>query len=262
LRVLKRKVNLTVIQKIQNHPMKIGVAQTMPVTGDIAGNIEYHKTFIELAASNGAAMIIFPELSLTGYEPSLAKQLATDITDSRFDPFQQLSDSKQIIIGVGVPTKSPAGIHITMVLFQPNKTPLANSKKYLHADEEPFFSCGHNLSGLIINDIPVALAICYEISVPEHAEHAAQDGAHVYIASVAKTATGVEKSFTRLSEIAGKYGMTVLMSNSVGMCEDGECAGRSAIWNNKGVLLGELKDTGEGILILDTSTQTVQKITI
>lgn len=242
--------------------MKIGVAQTRPITGDIAGNIEYHKTFIELAASNGAEAIIFPELSLTGYEPSLAKQLATDITDSRFDPFQQLSDSKQITIGVGVPTKSPNGIHITMVLFQPNKPRQVNSKKYLHADEEPFFISGHNLSGLIINNTPVALAICYEIAVPEHAENAAKNGAQVYIASVAKTAKGVEKSFAGLSEIAGRYGMTVLMSNSVGMCEDGECGGRSAAWNNKGALLGELNDTGEGILILDTNTHAVIKATI
>ncbi|HEX6428919.1 MAG TPA: carbon-nitrogen hydrolase family protein, partial [Niastella sp.] len=122
--------------------MKIGVAQTRPVTGDIPANIEYHKTFIALAAMNGVDAIIFPELSLTGYEPSLAKELATDTTDSRFDPFQQLSDTKQITIGVGVPTKSASGIHISMVLFQPNKPRQLNTKKYLHADEEPFFVSG------------------------------------------------------------------------------------------------------------------------
>jgi predicted amidohydrolase len=245
-----------------NHPMKICVAQTRPATGDIAANIEYHKTFIALAATNDADVIIFPELSLTGYEPSLAKELATEETDNRFDPFQQLSDTNQITIGVGVPITSTDGIHISMVLFQPNKPRQVNSKKYLHADEEPFFVSGNNISGLIINDTPVALAICYEISVPEHAENASKSGAQVYIASVAKTVKGVEKAWTGLSEIANKYGMTVLMSNSVGMCEDGECGGRSAAWNNKGSLLGELNDTEEGILILDTNKQTVTKISI
>jgi len=242
--------------------MKICVAQTRPVTGDIPGNIEYHKTFVTLAAMNGAEVIIFPELSLTGYEPSLAKQLAIDINDSQLDVFQQLSDTKQITIGVGVPTKGPKGIHITMVLFQPNKPRQANSKKYLHADEEPFFISGENLPGLIINNTPVALAICYEISVPEHAANAAESGAQVYVASVAKTVKGVEKALTGLSEIAGKYGMTVLMSNSVGMCEDGECGGWSAAWNSKGALLGKLNDTNEGILILDTDTETVREIAI
>jgi predicted amidohydrolase len=245
-----------------DHPMKICVAQTRPVTGDISANIEYHKTFIALAATNDADVIIFPELSLTGYEPSLAKELATDATDDRFDTFQPLSDAKQITIGIGVPIKSAGGIQISMVLFQPNKPRQVNSKKYLHADEEPFFVSGNNIPGLVINDTPVSLAICYEISIPEHAENASKSGAQVYIASVAKTVKGVEKARTGLSDIANKYGMTVLLSNCVGMCEDGECGGRSAAWNNKGSLLGELNDTEEGILILDTAKQVVMKISV
>jgi predicted amidohydrolase len=237
--------------------MKIAVAQTKPVTGDINSNIQNHVKLTTMAADNGADLIIFPELSLTGYEPSLAKQLATDINDSRFDIFQQLSDAKQIAIGVGAPIKAGTGITITMVIFQPNKPRQANSKIYLHADEEPFFVSGENLPGLIINNTPVALAICYEITIQAHTENAFKSGALFYIASVAKTVKGVEKAWTGLSEIAGKYGMTVLLSNSVGLCEDGICGGKSAAWNNKGALLGELNDTGEGILILDTNTQAV-----
>ena len=235
--------------------MKIALAQTKPVRGEIQKNIEDHLTLIEQAAANGAAIIIFPELSLTGYEPSLAKELAIDATDSRLDIFQQLSDAKQLTIGVGVPTNSPDGIHITMVLFQPNKPRQVNSKMYLHADEEPFFVPGNNLTGLVINDNPVALAICYEISIPEHSESACKNGAQLYIASVAKTVKGVERSLVQLRDIASKFGMTVLMSNCVGMSEDGECGGRSSAWNNKGILLGQLNDTGEGLLIVDTSTQ-------
>lgn len=232
--------------------MKIAVAQTKPVTGNIESNIKNHITLANLAASNGAEIIIFPELSLTGYEPTLAKELATGINDGRFDVFQKLSNEKQITIGVGVPTIAENGIHITMVLFEPNKPRQANSKMYLHEDEEPFFVSGENLHGLLINNMSIALAICYEISIPHHAENAHKTGAQLYVASVAKTVKGVEKAWIGLSEIAGKHGMTVLMSNSVGMCEDGLCGGRSAAWNNKGELLGQLNDTDEGILMLDT----------
>jgi predicted amidohydrolase len=232
--------------------MKIAVAQTKPVTGNIESNIKNHITLANLAAGNGAEIIIFPELSLTGYEPSLAKELATGINDSRFDVFQKLSNEKLITIGVGVPTIAETGIHITMVLFEPNKPRQANSKMYLHEDEEPFFVSGENLPGFFINNTSIALAICYEISIPQHAEKAHKTGAHLYVASVAKTVKGVEKAWTSLSEIAGKYGMTVLMSNSVGMCEDGLCGGKSAAWNSRGELLGQLNDTDEGILMLDT----------
>jgi predicted amidohydrolase len=232
--------------------MKVAVAQTKPVTGDIENNIKNHLKLATLAADHGADIVIFPELSLTGYEPSLAKQLATGIDDSRLQIFQQLSNERQITIGVGLPTKAETGIHITMVLFEPNKPRQANSKMYLHADEEPFFVSGENLPGLLINDTPIALAICYEIAIPQHAESAHKSGAQLYIASVAKTVKGVEKAWAGLSEIAQKYKMTVLLSNSVGMCEDGLCGGKSAAWNKKGELLGQLNDTDEGILLLDT----------
>ena len=52
--------------------MKICAAQTRPVKGNIQQNIENHKKLINLAVVNGADIIIFPELSITGYEPELA----------------------------------------------------------------------------------------------------------------------------------------------------------------------------------------------
>jgi predicted amidohydrolase len=47
--------------------MKICVAQTRPIKGNIQSNIVNHKKLIDLAVSNGAVIVIFPELSLTGY---------------------------------------------------------------------------------------------------------------------------------------------------------------------------------------------------
>jgi predicted amidohydrolase len=235
--------------------MKIALAQTRPVRGDIESNITKHIHLINRAAKQESNIIIFPELSLTSYEPSLAKRLATDEQDTRFAIFQQLSDENQLIIGVGVPTKSNEGIQISMVLFQPGQPPQVNSKMYLHPDEDPFFVPGNNLPALVINNTHIALAICYEISVPQHAEIANSNGAQLYIASVAKTTKGVEKAVVRLSEIASEYGMTVLMSNSIGLCEDGECGGMSSVWNNRGDLVGQLNDTDEGLLLFDTTTQ-------
>src|SRR5689334_10472338 len=99
--------------------MRICVAQIRSIKGDIPANIEKHKSFIYLAVRGKADIIIFPELSLTGYEPALAKELATDIHDKRFDAFQQLSDSKKIITCVGTPVNSDKGVRITMLIFQP-----------------------------------------------------------------------------------------------------------------------------------------------
>ncbi len=108
----------------------------------------------------------------------------------------------------------------------------------------------------------MAIAICYELSVPEHSENAFKNRAKIYIASVAKSADGVEKATKSLADIGKKYSMAVLMSNSVGQADGFECAGKTSIWNNKGVLAGQLNDTSEGILILDTNTEEIIERTI
>ena len=51
--------------------MRICVAQSKPIKEDIVANIEQHKKFIHLAIYSKADVIVFPELSITGYEPTL-----------------------------------------------------------------------------------------------------------------------------------------------------------------------------------------------
>ena len=235
--------------------MKICVAQTRPVKGDISSNIVQHKKLINLAVSHNADMVIFPELSLTGYEPELAAALATNPDDDRFDDFQHMSDTHRIAIGVGMPTKANKGICISMILFLPHEARKMYSKHYLHSDEKPFFVSGQNFASLKIKNTNIALAICYELSIPEHSGNAFKNGAEVYIASAAKSKSGFEKAAKSLSEIAKKYSMTALMSNAVGPCDNFISVGQTGVWNKNGHLTGKLDDTCDGILVVDTDTQ-------
>ena len=237
--------------------MKICVAQTRPLKGDIEKNIKNHKNLIRIAVSAGADIIIFPELSLTGYEPGLSQQLATTQDDKRFDDFQKISNTRQITIGVGVPTKNNRGTCISMIIFEPQKARQTYSKKYLHPDEEEFFIAGPTSTSLIGSQSNIALAICYELSVPEHSEIAFKSGAEIYIASVVKSVNATDNAIEILSEIAKKYSMTVLMSNCVGNSGGYECGGKSSVWNSRGLLAGQLNNTNEGIIIIDTGTQEI-----
>lgn len=237
--------------------MKICIAQTRPFRGDIQKNIDAHKKMINIAVTNGADMIVFPELSVTGYEPALAKDLAAHPDDKIFDSFQEISDTSKIIIGAGMPTKNSSGILISMIIFQPHQPRQTYSKQYLHEDEFPYFINGQGQVFLTMENIKIAPAICYESLLPEHSANASKNGAAIYIASVAKSASGVDKAFKHFPEVANKYAMTVLMANAVGPCDNFESAGNTSIWNNKGMLLGQLNDSNEGILIIDTNTHAV-----
>ncbi|MBF2708675.1 carbon-nitrogen hydrolase family protein [Flavobacterium soyangense] len=72
--------------------MKITVAQTRPIKGDITANIETHNKMINLAVSHKADAIFFHELSLKSYEPELSKELATNQDDTKLDCFQEISN--------------------------------------------------------------------------------------------------------------------------------------------------------------------------
>lgn len=237
--------------------MKIALAQIRSVAGDIEKNTVHHQELIDEALKQGVEMIIFPELSLTGYEPRLVKDLAIYPDDPRVEIFQKISNAGNVIIGLGVPTKSGSGICISMLLFLPGQEHRIYSKKYLHADEEPYFVSGQNFPVLQVNEKKIALAICYELSVPAHAKAAIQGGGEVYLASVAKSAAGVEKATETLSYIAEKHGITALMVNSVGPSDDFVSAGCTAAWNREGKLIAQLDDKTEGILVVDIDKQEI-----
>ncbi len=238
--------------------MKIAIAQTKPQKGDLQKNLHRHLEFIDQAVASGVSLIVFPELSLTGYEPTLADTLAIEPGDSRLDRLQEVSDRHQMIIGVGVPIRTEAGICISMLLFQPHQPRRVYSKKYLHVDEEPYFVAGQNFPILELGEVRIGLAICYELSLVEHEKAAFENGANVYLASVAKTAEGVTTASGRLSGVARKYNALVLMSNCVGPSDDFLSAGGSAIWNRKGEQMTRLNDAEEGILIVDANTLGVE----
>lgn len=233
--------------------MKLCAVQIRPTAGDVAANIAKHLQFIELAAAHGADLVFFPELSLTGYEPRLARSLATDEVDPRFDVFQQRSDALGIIIGVGVPLSAGSQLQIGMVWFAPCQLRRTYAKQQLHADEVPFFVEGDSQITLEVADHTITPAICYESLQMNHADKAANLGADVYLASVAKSTNAVAKAALHYPAIARKHHMYVLMANGVGPSDNFVSVGQSAAWDKNGALLCQMDSESEGMVMLDMS---------
>jgi predicted amidohydrolase len=242
--------------------MKICIAQTSPKKGDIPVNIETHVKLIGHALTYNVEAIFFPELSLTGYEPELAKNLATHQNDDRLDIFQQISDRNKIIIGLGLPTKSECFVRISMIIFEPNRPRQTYSKQELHSDEFPYFENGRGQLIIETSDSKIAPAICYESLQTEHSENAFSLGANVYLASVAKPEYGFKKALEHYPDLAKRYAMHVLMANCVGFCDNFLSAGKSSIWNKEGKLVAQLDERSEGILVFDTVTGEVNEKTM
>lgn len=239
--------------------MRICIAQTKSEKGFIPKNIKIHLQFIERAVKLSANCIIFPELSITNYEPGLAKNLAFEVESEIFNPFQVLSDKHKIVIGFGVPTKSTNGINISLLIFQPNQARKTYSKQMLHTDELPYFVSGGKQGLLEVNETKIAFGICYESLQKEHLISAKDEGAEIYIASVAKPKGGIEKAYQHFPSMARELKMTILMANCVGFCDNFMSSGQSAVWNRNGVLLDQLDDHNPGFIIYDRAAEKVEK---
>lgn len=241
--------------------MRVAIAQIEAIKGNIEKNIENHLKWINQAVQNNADMVVFPELSLTGYEPDLAESLATNQDDTRLDEMQSLSDKSGITIGVGLPTRKERNIFVSMIIFQPHKERITYSKQYLYPPEKTIFTAGNNPLVLNLETEIVSPAICYETSNKAHCEYASQNNATIYIASVLSSIGGIDAELKKLSGIANNKNMVTFMANYVGKSGGYECAGKSSVWDTTGKLIGQLDTGTEGILIYDTETKEIVKKT-
>lgn len=232
--------------------MKLCAVQLASLKGDLPGNLQRHLVCIEQAAALGAELVVFPELSLTGYEPSVARQAALPVTSPRLDPLQAACDRLGITVAVGLPLPTPDGIRIGMPIFCPEAPRQAYAKQRLHDDELPYFTPGHQALLLEVGEHRVAPAICYESMFLAHAAVARERGADLYLVSVAKTAKGIREGYAHYPEVARELGMPVLMANCVGPADTFIGAGGSAAWDSQGHLLASLDAHSEGLIVLDT----------
>ncbi len=62
--------------------MILAAAQMQSIVGDINANLMEHERLIKLATKHRAALIVFPEMSITGYTREKGKELAFSEDDS------------------------------------------------------------------------------------------------------------------------------------------------------------------------------------
>lgn len=228
--------------------MKIALAQMRSYSGDVSRNIETHIKYINRAVGENVDLIVFPESSLTNYEPSIVREVNFEFDDFRLDVFERMSEDSEIVICVGLPLKAENGISICMMIFDKGKR-RAYSKQWLHIDEKDFFIEGVGQEYIEIKGKVIAPAICYESMQTGHFENLNKK-IDLYLASVSKTKEGMERAYEYYENLAKNKGINVAVVNSIGEGDNFIAAGLSGVWNKKGELIASLIDE-ENMLIFE-----------
>ncbi len=226
--------------------LTVAVAQSIPVPGDLARSVESHVVLASLAAEHGAQLVLFPELSLTGYDLGLTRDDAVDVSDPRLGPL--------LVIVVGAPVASSDGLHIGAMSFVPRAEVMTYLKEYPHHSEEVAFVRGAGGDLLDVSEQNVALAICADLTHPEHAHAAVQRGATIYAASCFLTESGYTKDADLLKRYATDYGIVVIMANYGAPMGQWSAAGKSTIWSSDGSLIACAPHTGPALVVAEQSS--------
>lgn len=232
--------------------MIIAAAQTIPQDGNLAANIADHCRLAAQAAAKGARLIIFPEMSLTGYMLDGASQHAIAANDARLDVLKDTARNNNIMMIAGAPVRIADKLYIGAFIFHLDGTMDTYTKIYLHTGEEKFYEPGIDNKLLFsLDGQRISVAICADITNPQHPADAAERNTTLYTASIFYTPKGLPEAYEQLSSYAKQYGMHVLMANFGGPSCNIDTASKSASWNKNGELVAQATEPGEALLLLE-----------
>lgn len=235
-------------------PFTIAAAQSSSLRGDIAANVQTHVEFARKAAAYDTDVIIFPELSLSGYEMDLAGTLILAPEDDRLRPLHDLSRRFSMTIIAGAPTDS--GLekpHLGALIFSP-ENPSVYAKIHLHGDEVNYFSPGDAACVLDIKGTAVGVAICADITHPMHAKNAAGLGAAVYAAGVLLTEQAHGPDTAMMQTYASDHNMLTVLANHGRPTGGWISAGKSAIWDEQGRCIAQADGTEDALVLATRGT--------
>lgn len=232
--------------------IRVAAAQAVSRRGEIEKNVLAHVRMATRAADEGVNVMVFPELSLTGYELDLAEELAFSEDDARVAPLAAVAEERKLMIVAGAPIRLSSGLHIGALVLEPLRPARRRqiyTKRHLHASESQVFVPGTRDPLLEVGEDRAALAICADTSHPEHAAVAAKRGASLYLAGVFTEPDHYTTTAERLAGYARQYGMAVVLANSGAPCSHYDTPGGSAVWSQTGRLVASLEGPGEGLVI-------------
>ena len=217
-------------------PLVIAVAQPLCVAYDVAANALTHAEMIREA---GARVVVFPELSLTGYELD-AQAIAAH--DPRLAAIVEACAATRSVALVGAPVHGETGgVHIGMLAVDATGARVVYRKMWLGGVEPERFSPGSTPAVLEVDGWRLGLAICKDSGIPAHAADTAALGIDVYVAGVLETADDAAIPDQRARRIATDLHVWVVMASFAGSTGGGydEAAGRSGIWASDGTVVNQ-----------------------
>ena len=228
----------------------IAAAQYSSEPGDIESNVAKHVQFARFAWEHGAEAILFPELSLTGYELAFADECAIGPWDAVLEPLVDVSIDTGITIIAGCPIQSDfEKPYLGALIFQPMQETVVYRKQFIHSSEETYFIPGKESVVCDCGGEIIGIAICFDINHEFHVAATKQLGCTVYTAGVMETPEAIDAARDRMANHASQQKMVTVLANYGSGTGGLESGGKSAIWDEEGNVVASARSEGDALVL-------------
>jgi NAD+ synthase (glutamine-hydrolysing) len=262
--------------------MKIALAQTNSTVGDLCGNAKRMLAFARRAAESGANVVVFPELSLTGYPPRdlLEKESFLDRAEQHLErlAIDAAPLNVSMICGTVTRTGSPAGhpIYNSAAVLQGGRISFRQHKMLLPTydvfDEARYFEPATKQSPLALGDAVSALTICEDAWNDKQywerrrysrdpVEELAASGARILISiNASPYHMGKREQRTEIfAATARHFRVPIVYVNQVGGNDQLLFDGTSFAMNPEGEVIASAASFEEDLVMMDTETLTGER---
>ncbi len=257
--------------------MKIALGQTNPTIGDLAGNVARIVEFANEASAAQAGLIVFPELSITGYPPRDLVEKPSFIRRSEA-ALEDLANRTAhlpiaIVAGYVGESQSQTGKHAAnrAALIQSGKIRFRQTKTLLPTydvfDEARYFVPGDRRDLFALGGRNLAIAVCEDawndkqfwerrLYTVDPVEEMAQMGADMLVCINASPYSMGKRDLRRdmFAAAARQYGFPLVMVNQVGGNDQLVFDGSSFAMNAQGDVIATARSFAEDLVYANIVT--------
>jgi len=254
--------------------LRVALAQMEPVLGDIRANISLHRRHAREALRRGAHLLVFPELSLTGY---LLQDLVADVAlrldrpTALLEPLLDLSRRIALVVGL-VEESEGHRFYNAAVYLEGGRIRHVHRKVYLPTygmfDEGRYFAAGDRLQAFRTRLGRFGILICEDFWHASTSLVLTQDGADYLLVLSAGPTEGIDRRQGLLSHALWKdlirvtaqiQTAFVLYANRIGF-EDGiNFSGGSCVVDPSGQTVGQAEVIDEELLVCDLDRSVLRR---
>jgi NAD+ synthase (glutamine-hydrolysing) len=255
--------------------VKIALGQINPTVGDFAGNAAKIVEFSRRAKDGGAALVLFPELSICGYPPRDLVERFSFVEHNRRSAEQIASEAKGIAVICGLVTPADAdtgkSVMNSAALLRDGKVAFVQSKMLLPTydvfDEMRNFAPARAQQLFPFDGQQMALTICEDAWNDKHfwnkrlytfdpVEALMQAGGN-FLLNISASPFWIGKREIRhnmLATIARRYQSPVVLVNQVGGNDSLIFDGSSIVLDPSGKIVAQAKSFEEDLVFFDSES--------